>query len=167
MFHSTKQRILSFVVFGIYLILLIWIVLFKFPTNLSALPSMRSINWIPFYYEQETNVHRSEILYNILVFVPLGFYIQIFRQDWKIPIKCLLILGTSFLFEAVQFIFAIGASDITDLIGNTFGGFSGILFCMILRKTAPEKFLSVINIFGLLIEIGIVGSMVLLLIANL
>ncbi len=109
---------------------------------------MRSINLIPFYYSQETNTHLKEILYNIIVFVPLGVYIQIFKEDWKIATKCVVIFGVSFLFEVVQFIFAIGASDVTDLIGNTFGGICGILFCIMMRKSAPEKFISIINVSG-------------------
>ena len=35
------------------------------------------------------------------------------------------IICTSLLFEAVQFIFAIGASDITDIITNSLGGIIG------------------------------------------
>ena len=118
MFQTTKQRRLSYIVFGVYFILLIWLVLFKFATNLSEIPRMRSINLIPFYYNQETNTHLREILYNIIVFVPLGVYVQILKEDWEKAKKCMVVLLTSFLFEVVQFVFAIGASDVTDLIGN-------------------------------------------------
>ncbi len=166
MFQSTKQKRVSYIVFSVYFILLIWLVLFKFATSLSELPSMRSINLIPFYYNQETNTHLNEILYNIIVFVPLGVYVQLFKENWKIATKCLLVFGISFLFEVVQFIFAIGASDVTDLLGNTFGGIGGILFCIIMRKLAPKKFISMINVSGLLIEIAAIGLMLLLLVAN-
>ena len=132
MFQSTKQKSVSYVVFCVYFILLIWLVLFKFATSLSSLPRMRSINLTPFYYNQETNTHLEEILYNIIVFVPFGVYVQVFKEDWKIATKCLAVFGISFLFEVVQFIFAIGASDVTDLMGNTFGGICGILLCMII-----------------------------------
>ena len=140
MFQTTKQRRLSYIVFGVYFILLIWLVLFKFATNLSEIPRMRSINLIPFYYNQETNTHLREILYNIIVFVPLGVYVQILKEDWEKAKKCMVVLLTSFLFEVVQFVFAIGASDVTDLIGNTIGGIVGILFCIILKKFTPKKF---------------------------
>ena len=162
MFQSTKQKRLSCIVFGIYLILLAWLVLFKFATSLSELPSMRGINLIPFFYDQETSAHLKEVLYNIIVFVPLGVYIQIFKKDWKTVTKCTVVFLISFIFEVVQFIFAIGASDVTDLIGNTFGGIVGILFCIIMKKIAPKKFVSIINVFGLLIEIMAIGLLVLL-----
>ena len=161
-----KQNILSLIVFGVYLVLLAWLVLFKFSVNLSALPDLRRINLIPLYYDNETNTHAAEVIYNILIFVPLGVYIQIFREKWPLAAKCLVIILTSFLFEAVQFLFAIGASDITDLIGNTAGGLGGILFCMIMKKWLPEKFISVINTAGSILEIAGIGLLTLLLIAN-
>ncbi len=116
MFQSTKQKRLSCIVFGIYLILLTSLVLFKFVTSFSGLPSLRGINLIPFYYPLETTAHLKKVLYNIVVFVPLGVYIQIFKENWKITTKWLIVFSTSFLFEVVQFIFAIGTSDITDII---------------------------------------------------
>ncbi len=127
---------------------------------------MRVINLIPFYYDQETTTHSTEILYNIIVFVPLGVYVQIFKENWHIANKCAVILLTSFLFEAVQFIFAIGASDITDILGNTFGGIVGILFSVMIKKIAPDKFISIINAWGILIEITAIVLLVLLLVAN-
>ena len=166
MFQSTKQKRLSYCVFGIYIVLLAWLVLFKFATSLSELPSIRGINFIPFYYDKETSVHLKEILYNVIVFVPLGVYVEIFKEEWKIATKCLVAFVTSLLFEAVQFIFAIGASDVTDIIGNTFGGIVGILFCIVMKKIAPKKFLSIINITGIFIETVAIGLMLLLLCAN-
>ena len=166
MFQSTKQKRLSWIVFGIYFILLAWLVLFKFATSLSAIPSMRSVNFIPFHYAQKTSAHLKEIFYNIIVFVPFGVYVQIFKENWKTATKCMVAFLTSFLFEGVQFIFAIGASDITDIIGNTFGGIVGILFCIIMKKIAPKKYIPAINALGILIEITAIGTFMLLLMAN-
>ena len=166
MFQSTKQKKISYIVFSVYFILLIWLVLFKFATDFSEIPSMRSINLIPFHYDQETSMHLKEVIYNMMVFVPLGVYVQIFRENWKKATKCLLIFLTSFLFEIIQFTFAIGASDITDLIGNTIGGIIGILFFMMLKKFMLKKCISIINVLGLLIELVAIGLMLLLLSAN-
>ena len=165
-FHSTKQKRISYIVFSFYFILLIWLVLFKFSTNFSELPSMRGINLIPFYYNQETNTHLREVLYNIIVFIPLGAYVHIFKEDWKKVTKCIVVFFVSFLFEVAQFIFAIGASDITDIIGNTLGGIVGIFFCIVMKKIAPKKYVFTINVFGMFIEIMAIGLLVLLLAAN-
>lgn len=161
-----KKANISRIVFGIYFVLLTWLVLFKFTTSLSELPSIRGINLIPFYYDQETSTHLSEVFYNMIVFVPLGVYIQILRDKWKITTKCFIILLTSFLFEVIQFIFAIGASDITDLIGNTLGGLIGILFCIVMRKITTKKYIATINLLGGIIEVVFIGLIVLLLVAN-
>ena len=166
MFRSTKQKRLSYIVFSVYLFLLVWLVLFKFATSISDIPSIRGINLIPFYYDQETRAHFTEVLYNIVVFVPLGVYIQIFGARWKPVTKIVFVFLVSFLFEVVQFIFAIGASDITDIMGNTLGGIIGILFCVMMKKIAPKRFISIINVFGMSIEVTAIGILTLLLWAN-
>lgn len=166
MFQITKQKRTSYIVFGIYFILLAWLVLFKFATNISELPSMRSINLRPFFYDNETSFHWKEVLYNVIIFVPFGIYVQIFKKDCKIAGKTTVVLLTSLLFEIVQFVFAIGASDITDIIGNTFGGILGVLFCILMRKIAAKKYILIINALGIIIEIAALGILILLLAAN-
>lgn len=166
MFLSKKQKSISAIVFGIYLLLLTWLVLFKFATSLSELPHIRSINLIPFHYDQETSVHLKEVVYNFIVFVPLGVYVQIFKEDRNAVMKCMVAFLISFLFEAIQFIFAIGASDITDMIANTSGGIIGILFCAMMKRITPERFLSILNTLGILIEITAAGLLALLFAMN-
>ena len=166
MFRSTNQKRISCVVFTVYFALLIWLVLFKFATELSAVPQMRHINWIPFCYDLSAGIYWKEILSNWLVFIPLGVYLQIFKGDRKFAATCAMIFGVSFLFECLQFIFGIGVSDITDLLGNTFGGVCGIGFCRLLKKLAPEKYIGICNIAGAVIELTAIGLMLLLLAAN-
>ena len=166
MFQSTRQKITSRIVFSIYFVLLIWLVLFKFTVSFSDLPSIRYINWIPFYYEYETNTHLSEVIYNILAFIPLGIYIHVFRVDLKLLRKCLVVFLISFIFEAIQFVFAIGVSDVTDLIGNTLGGFIGIVLCIAMGKFMPKKFIAIINSLGLVAETVVIGFMLLLWLKN-
>ncbi|MBO5106653.1 MAG: VanZ family protein [Clostridia bacterium] len=166
MFQSKKQKITSHIVFCVYFALLVWLVVFKFATSPSQLPSIQSINLIPYYYAFNTIAHLKQVIYNIIVFVPLGVYIQIFKNEWKIITKCAAVFLTSFLFEAVQYIFAIGVSDITDIIDNTAGGIIGIIIFVIIRKIAPKKYISIFNTLGILVEITAIGMLALLLIAN-
>jgi len=166
MLRSGKEKTLSYVVFGIYSALLIWLVLFKFSVDLSELPSIRGINLIPFYYDRETGMHLREVVYNIIVFVPLGVYVQILAKHLKSVAKLAAILSVSLLFEVVQYIFAIGASDITDIIGNTLGGVLGIFLCVLTKKIAPQKYILIFNILGILIETAAVVLLVLLMVSN-
>jgi glycopeptide antibiotics resistance protein len=79
------------------------------------------------------------------------------------------IFGVSILFEIIQFIFGLGASDITDLINNTLGGVIGILIYFILNKIFKSdlKLNKVINIFASLGTICLVLLLTILIISNL
>mgnify|MGYP001066890161 CR=1 FL=1 len=165
---SKKQKNLAFIVFGIYFFLLVWLILFKFEIHISKLDTIRRINFIPFHYTDEIgmNFHLEEVIYNILVFVPLGVYIQFFKPRWSFFIKVLLAFCLSFIFESLQYIFAIGASDITDIIDNTLGGIVGILLAKILGKIFKEKSITIVNVIGMIIEVVAFALIIVLFIAN-
>ena len=84
-------------------------------------------------------------------FIPFGIYISMLKPNWSFLKKIVPIAGVSLLFEVLQFIFAIGASDITDLMGNTLGGIIGvgvyIVFCK-LFSTKVNKILNVLASIG-------------------
>ncbi len=128
------------VLFLIYLALLVWIILFKLQFSIHDLDTVRSINLIPFYYDKDvgTAFHLKEVLENLLLFVPMGIYLQMLLSKWRFHGKLIIIAGTSLLLEMVQYVLAIGRSDITDLLTNTAGGFLGLaLYCIVawlLRK---------------------------------
>ena len=67
----------------------------------------------------------------------------------------------SLLFEIVQYTFAIGRSDITDIIENTLGGCIGIFVYNIFKWIFKEK---VNKIFGILASIGTIFMLLLLII---
>ena len=105
--HRTK--VISCIVFGVYLLLLTWLVLFKFAFAIEEIPHLRQLNLIPFHYETSVKpiMHIKEVVYNILVFVPAGVYFTAFfgeRKWWKG-------IGASFLislsFEIIQWIFSV------------------------------------------------------------
>lgn len=168
MFKSKKQKNFSIIVFGIYLVLLIWLILFKFSININELGHIRNINLIPFQDSMVINGHLEirEIIYNVLVFVPLGVYISIFNQKWSFTKKIIPCFCLSFFFETAQFVFAIGASDITDLIGNTLGGIIGIVLYGLFVKIFKKKHITVINVLGAIIEFFAVLILGVLLISN-
>ncbi len=169
MFKSKKQESMSYTVFTIYMVLLTWLILFKFSIHINELDHIRNINLIPFQGSAMANGHVdiSEIIYNILVFVPLGVYVSIFKPDWSLLRKALPALIISLLFETLQFVFAIGASDITDLIGNTIGGLLGIAVFFLFKTVFKQKYITIINSIGLIIEITGVAMIGILIIANL
>jgi len=64
--------------------------------------------------------------FNIAVFAPFGFYIAAALRKTA-PIKLILLPPlVSLALEIIQFILAVGRSDVTDLLMNTLGGWIGI-----------------------------------------
>ena len=120
---NEKKSKALLVVFGIYLALLVWCILFKFALRPEEIPHLRGINLIPYAAAVVVNgkVQISEIIENMLVFLPFGLCISAFYPDSEIQNRILLASGLSLFFEVTQYIFAIGASDITDVIDNTLG----------------------------------------------
>lgn len=141
---------LTKLLFIIYCVLLAWIVLFKLTISISDIYGGRSINLIPFYYENEVSFHFKEIIYNVIIFIPLGIFLKMYEKENKNIILIGLIVSISF--EISQFIFKIGASDITDIITNTFGATMGVLIYNLLNKFIKNKLKlnKVINILGLI-----------------
>ncbi|WP_174567630.1 VanZ family protein, partial [Gottfriedia acidiceleris] len=95
----------------------------------------------------------------VLAFIPFGIYISMLKPNWSFLKKIAVIAGVSLLFEVLQFTFAIGASDITDLLGNTLGGIIGIgvyiVFCR-LFSTKVNKILNVLTSIGVIFLVALV-----------
>lgn len=148
-----KSKKLTQILFVVYFIVLSWIILFKMELDISLLCKMnlRSVNLIPFAGSLLVNgrVDVSEIILNIVAFIPFGVYISMLDRRQNILIKALPIAGVSLLYEIIQYVFRIGASDITDLLGNTLGGILGILFFALSYKVLENKIYKVFNTIAL------------------
>src|SRR6202035_437797 len=69
----------------------------------------------------------GEMADNVLVFIPFGLLLAINFKRLDLWRKLLVVFVFSLTAEVIQYIFAIGASDITDVITNTLGGLLGLL----------------------------------------
>ena len=72
----------------------------------------------------------------------------------------------SLSFETVQWIFSIGVSDITDLIGNTLGSGVGAVLFVFLGKILPKKRMSMINGIGAVVEVVGIALLSMLFVTN-
>lgn len=128
---------LMYGLFFFYLIVVVWIILFKMQFYFSDLPHMRSINLIPFEASIRVGgrIDYSEIIGNFLIFVPFGFFLEFLWQKKHTFLKLCSCILFSVVLEAFQFFFSIGATDITDVLMNSFGGISGLIFTKILYFT--------------------------------
>lgn len=167
MHKNSKKEYLTITVFTVYMILLVWLILFKFSTSIEQLPHIRNINLIPYGASMVVNgkIQFTEIIYNVIVFIPLGVYVAM-REDFSFFRKCLVGFFVSLLFEVMQYVFAIGASDITDVIDNTLGGVLGILLFLLLKKIFKKHTVTIVNIIGMVIEIAAIILITVILLAN-
>ena len=80
--------------------------------------------------------------------------------------KILLIFVTSFIFELIQYVFSIGASDITDIISNTSGGIIGLVISSLMAKLLKDNWVKSINIISIVCAALLTALFVILFLAN-
>ncbi len=84
----------------------------------------------------------SNILGNIVIFVPLGVYVTLFHKDKAVWKNTLWVVLASVAVEVGQFAFKMGIGDIDDVILNGLGGLLGVLLCRgIYRVCKNEDFM--------------------------
>ena len=133
------MRALSRTLFAAYLLILLWLVLFKFSYEPFAVLrdfQTRSINLIPF-----TRAHRSEMISNLVAFIPFGVMFGVSFKQLLLRYKIAVIFAFSLAVEIIQYALAIGVTDITDLIMNTLGGAIGLAVYVVLSKHTNERYL--------------------------
>ena len=148
--RANPMKLLSKVVFAAYLLMLLWLVLFKFSYNLGSVLAdyqTRSLNLIPF--AGSSNGGFREMIDNVVVFIPLGLFLGINFKHTNFWRKLATVVIFSLAVEVTQFIFAIGVTDITDVITNTFGGLVGLTLYDVSKKYVDgdklEKFIVVVG----------------------
>ena len=167
---NEKTGLLVPLLFAVYLALLIWIILFKLEFSISVLKTNRSINLIPFYYENEIGMgfHLKEVLENAVIFIPLGIYLCMLKHDFSVKVKFIFILMTSLILEISQYILAVGRTDVTDLITNTCGGMAGVgLYWLSVKVFRNKKRLDfIITVLAAVATIVVIGLLAILLIVK-
>lgn len=164
---KSKKCTLGLLIF--YLIALTWIIVFKLQFSVADLPHLRNVNFIPFAESVLVNgtIEFREIIQNLLAFVPYGLFIHVLWEEKPVFKQLLPVICTSFVFETVQFIFAIGATDITDMLTNSSGGFLGIMMAVGISKISSKNWIKIINAVSLTGAILLTAFLTILLAANL
>jgi glycopeptide antibiotics resistance protein len=150
---ATKR--LTTVLLIIYLIAICWILLFKLGVHFSYMEK-RSVNLIPF---NDHLILTAENILNVLIFVPFGIYAAMLFEKWMLGKKIVFCFLLSLLVEGLQYIFRVGAFDITDIITNTLGGLTGLIIYLVIDKAFNNnaRVQKVINI------VAAAGTMVIIL----
>lgn len=114
-----------------YGIIVLWLLLFKSSFDLPMVfeYGSRNLNIIPF-----AGNNLSEMVSNIIVFIPLGLLLGANFAQINLWRKLAYLFAFSVFIEIIQFVFAIGTTDITDVIMNTFGGCIGLALYSLGKK---------------------------------
>ena len=138
-----------------------WIILFKLNVSFSYM-GKRSINFIPYIEPliSDDKINFGEIILNVLIFIPLGLYAGVLYKSWSIGKKLIFFFLFSLVFELIQFIFGVGAFDITDLTNNTIGGVIGLMIFIRIDKVFKnslnaQKFINIIATIGTVLIISL------------
>jgi glycopeptide antibiotics resistance protein len=87
-----------------------------------------------------TKIAMTNIIGNILAFMPLGFLTPVIFKRLQLWFKvCILSFGVSMMIEITQILLRVGSADIDDLILNTLGGLIGY-FLFIFSKIISARF---------------------------
>ena len=134
-----KTKTFLIILLAVYSAALTWIILFKMAVRLDdvGFGTVRAWNLIPFRYSEETSFHLTEVLENVIAFVPLGVYLGMLKTGaWK---AILIGAAASVTLEALQFALGIGAADVTDVITNTAGTAIGDGIYLLLTRVFKNR----------------------------
>lgn len=148
----TKKRLLfTAFLFGVYLLILIKLIVFKLPADLTTANPWLAFsngNYLPFKTilgylggEPSWRIAMDNLLGNVLLFVPLGIFLpSLWRTiTWKGVLT--VALGFSVALEISQ-LFVVGTPDIDDVILNSLGvilGYGVFLYFVSMVKTFSIK----------------------------
>ena len=147
---TKKLRLFTAFLFGVYLLILIKLIVFKLPVDLTTanlLLSFNNGNYLPgktiFGYlsgEPSWRIAIDNLLGNVLLFVPLGIFLpSLWRTiTWRGVLAVALAL--SLALEESQ-LFVIGTPDVDDVILNSLGAVLG--YCVFIHFVSMIKNFSI------------------------
>lgn len=141
-----KKDIYDKAIFGLfvfYILAMTWIILFKsvMPSEFYSIVGSRKINLIPFVDIIVGKPYSMfEIIGNAIIFIPFGIFTSMILKDTSISSRIMLGAALSVTYELIQFVLAIGVTDITDVILNTLGAAIGIAALSVMRALIKSEF---------------------------
>ncbi|MBW9146780.1 VanZ family protein [Clostridium sp. CM027] len=146
--YKSISKFIIICIFVAYIAIIFKIVVFKYPGSIhifsTRAASLRRLNLIPFklwvdFFENASSLGWawaiSNLFGNIIIFIPLGYLLPLILKKAKsiLPVACMSFVF-SLVLESLQYVLAIGSSDIDDIILNTLGGVIGYLCYKVVTK---------------------------------
>lgn len=111
---------------------------------------IRSWNWIPFRFVRDYILGNgvlavSNIIGNILLFVPVGAFAVVLNRNKGVCINTAWTVLFSVCMEGLQFVLAVGVTDIDDILLNGIGGLIGVVFAHAAYRLLGQKAAKVVE----------------------
>ena len=160
---ARRWRAALIAAFLAYSVLLVWLAVWKL-----ALPYVgsgeRVLKLVPFIESGAYGPSApSEVLGNLLVFVPLGLYLGLLSPTWSWRRVAAATAATSVAIEVAQYVLAVGRCDVTDMLVNTAGGLAGFGILSLARLAGRERAdraATRVGVFGALVAVLMVAALV-------
>lgn len=136
-------RMLTIGLFITYLMLLAYLLFLSpsygrtldVPREYNLLPLKTIKNYIKYREYVTTRILYTNILGNIIAFVPMGLFVPFVFKNKRSILKVVFVSTlVSFIVELLQFKFAVGSFDVDDIILNTLGGAVGFILYRLLYR---------------------------------
>ena len=144
---------LAYALLVLYALCLFWVVILKcnmYPavegTRL-ILGKMTLLERAHFSFAKFAKSDVPDIIVNILIFIPLGLLLPIFKEKSPCIFGALVSIFTTITIEIIQFLTAIGSFTYIDIINNSIGAFIGMMLYFKIRKVANERIIKIAMIF--------------------
>ena len=159
-------RALLTTLFGLYLALLVWIVMWKLEIPYIGAGELRQVKLVPFVSNACNGASApAEVVANVVLFIPFGLYLGLLAPAWPWWRIAVVIVGAGLTLEVAQYALAVGSSDITDVVTNTAGGLIGLALLAIVRRRLGDRTVavmtricSVVTVLTLLLTAAVVAS---------
>ncbi len=154
------NRILLWLSFATYFIILIWIISFKcnkesmifeclYTFKNKSIGERFSVVGKPSF-----NVS-FDFLLNILLFLPLGMFLPLLSKKESIGLQIFIASILTTVIEFVQLLTCIGMWAFTDIIANILGFICGMFIFKLLKKCISNKIINIINLVIIVIALPI------------
>lgn len=132
--RTPRPRLLP-LLFAAYLVLLMWLVLWKLDAPWTVAAGERVVKVVPFAATAHAGASEPvELVLNLVIFVPFGVYLGLLVPSWPWWRVAGALAGASALLEVAQYVLAVGSSDVTDVVVNTAGGLAGLGLVVLARR---------------------------------
>jgi len=145
---QTGNRRLLVTLFVVYLVLLVWIILWKLevPSIGAAAGRARPIKLVPYLPSGDFDASDPlEVLVNILLFVPFGIYLGMLAPRLRWWAIAGMLLASSLALETTQHLLSVGSFDLTDVIDNSLGGIIGFAALVVAQRRLGARAASLVT----------------------